>query len=247
MQIGPRIRVGGTLGKIGQQAKIGVGKLAQPIGQAVSLVNPALGTAISTAGDVLDTTDGKFSVGKAAKNAVFQYGVGKTGDLLRKIPGANRVLSPIQNLRDKLPEGVREAGTSVAHSVFGGSSGDEKLPPVQIGHDAQGNPIYNPGQGPDASSGQSGGGGFWNFLSKHKDDILDYGKAAEDIYGRYRRVKAEDKANKLAEQDYLARKPLRDASIAAFLDTSRPDLSSVFADPQNPTGRYRVVNVGSRV
>lgn len=88
MQIGPRIRVGGTLGKIGQKAKIGVGKLAQPVGKVVSVFNPALGTAISTAGDILDTSDGKFNFGNAAKNAAIQYVGGKiVGKVAPKIGG----------------------------------------------------------------------------------------------------------------------------------------------------------------
>lgn len=74
-----------------------------------------------------------------------------------------------------------------------------------------------------------------SFLSNHKDDILDYGQAAEGIYDKYR-----------AEREYSRKQPLRDAGMAGLLDTSRPDMSSIFADDMNPKGRYRSVNVGSR-
>lgn len=99
MQIGPKIRVGGTVGHVGQAIKTGVGKVAQPVGKAVSLINPALGTAISTAGDVLDTTDGAFDFGKAAKNAALQYGVGKVANTVGKqVLGASGIGSKVKVL-----------------------------------------------------------------------------------------------------------------------------------------------------
>ena len=217
MQIGPRLRVGGTLGKVGQKVKIGVGKAAQPIGKVVSIFNPGLGTAISTAGDVLDTTDGKFNFGKAAKNAAIQYGVGKV---------ANSVLGKLRGTPDL--SGIDQAKDYVS-GINVGSGGVS-----QAGHVLSMGDRFR-------SLGDVG-----SFLSKHKNDILDYGQAAEDIYGKYRQTQAQDEAMKLAKQRYAENAPLRARGRELLLDESRPDLSAVFADPNNPQGRYRVVNVGSR-
>lgn len=85
-----------------------------------------------------------------------------------------------------------------------------------------------------------------DFIGGHGDDILKYGKAAGDAYGAYRNAKLQDEALGLARGNYNANAPLRDAARAGLLDNSRPDLSGVFADPSNPNGRYRRVNVGSR-
>lgn len=85
------------------------------------------------------------------------------------------------------------------------------------------------------------------FLSKNRQNILDYGSLAERIYGGYRRGKLEDEALALARQRYAENAPLREAGRRLFLDNSRPDLSGVFADPTNPAGRYRTVPIGGRL
>lgn len=242
MQFGPRIRVGGALGHAGQAAKIGIGKLAQPVGKVVSFVNPMLGAAISTAGDVLDTSDGKFNVGKAGKNAVMQYGIGK---LAGKIPGGDKIMGKVGAVRDKLPSGARELGTAVMQNASGQhphEAMDEQLPPVQIGHGPNGDPIYNPGQGPSGGAAEHGRfRSIMDYLGGHKDDILDYGQAAEHVYDKYRQVKAQDELAKIAKADYLRRAPLRTAGMATMLDDSQPDDSGVFSVPEQ---RYRRVNVG---
>ncbi len=90
------------------------------------------------------------------------------------------------------------------------------------------------GQTADPGRFRSVLGGVGDFLGEHGDSILDVGQAAEGVYDKYRDV-----------NEYNKRKPLRDAGMAALLDTSRPDLSGVFADPGAPQ-QYRTVNVGSR-
>lgn len=79
------------------------------------------------------------------------------------------------------------------------------------------------------------------------DDVLKYGKAAGDAYGAYSGAKNQDRYRQIAEQNFAANAPLRDAGRSMLLDSSTPDLSNLFADPMNPQGRYRKVSVGSRV
>ena len=78
------------------------------------------------------------------------------------------------------------------------------------------------------------------------DDVLKYGKAAGDAYGAYTGAKDQDRYRQLANQEYAANAPLRDAGRTMLMDNSTPDLSGLFQDPTAPQGRYRKVNVGSR-
>ncbi len=93
-------------------------------------------------------------------------------------------------------------------------------------------------------------GGIGDFLGGKDgfgmDDVLKYGKAAGDAYGAYTGAKDQDRYRQLAEQNYAANAPLRDAGRTMLMDNSTPDLSGLFADPTAPQGRYRKVNVGSR-
>lgn len=72
-------------------------------------------------------------------------------------------------------------------------------------------------------------------------NLVDLGKFGEGIYDRYQ----ENRQYSDARGAYEGAAPLRDAAMKGLLDTSRPDVSSVFADPMNPQGRYRRVDVGS--
>jgi hypothetical protein len=91
----------------------------------------------------------------------------------------------------------------------------------------------------------AGGGRFraiGGFLKDNARTIADYGKMGEGIYDRYQ----ENQDRNMAQREYDAAAPLRHAAQAGLLDQSRPDVSSIFADPQAPQGRYRRVDVGSR-
>ena len=72
--------------------------------------------------------------------------------------------------------------------------------------------------------------------------LMDLGKMGEGVYDRYQ----QNQDRKMAQDEYRRLQPLRDQAVAGFMDTSRPDLSSIFADEGNPQGRYRRVSVGSR-
>lgn len=196
---------------------------------------------------------------QGAVDGVSSYGAGKLlGQVGSRIPGASKVTGPLggilnkaESVRDSLPVGVREVGTAVMRGgqmPQASSAMDEQLPPVQIGHSANGDPIFNPGQGPEGQAGQVPEQGRFrqilDFLSGHKDDILDYGAAAEAVADRNRRNKLQDKYKGLAEGEWAADQPLRDQGRALMLDQSMPDASEVFNGPQR---RYRPIGVGSRL
>lgn len=83
IQIGPRIRIGGTVGKIGQNIKTGVGKvLSNPIVEGGLSLIPGvgpIGSAIAGGlGRALDTTGGSVGLGDIAGGAL-QGGVSGIG------------------------------------------------------------------------------------------------------------------------------------------------------------------------
>jgi hypothetical protein len=73
-------------------------------------------------------------------------------------------------------------------------------------------------------------------------NLLDLGKFGEGVYDTYQ----QNRQYNDAKNAYNEAAPLREAGMKGLLDTSTPDLSSTFADPMNPQGRYRRVTVGSR-
>jgi hypothetical protein len=140
--------------------------------------------------------------------------------------------------------GLAKKGISKVGGLFKGgveSSGDFVDQTLQGGDIASGNPgrFRQLASGVGKFIGGSDGIGM--------DDVLKYGKAAGDAYGAYTGAKNQDRYRQIAEQQFAANAPLRDAGRSMLLDNSTPDLSGVFADPQNPQGRYRKVSVGSRV
>lgn len=231
IQIGPRIRVGGSLGRAGQNLKIGVGKVANVGGKVVSLFNPALGTMISAAGDVLDTSDGKFDFGRAAKNAVLQYGVGKVANVAGSKLGG--LFNRAGNVGGDL-SGAGDALNHVSQSVrAGGSLGN-------VVGDAASNAGRFRSIASKAGSFLGGKDGFG------MDDVLKYGSAAGKAYGAYDDMSRRNRYEDMAKAEFARRAPLRDRAMQLMLDDSRPDTSDL-RDPMDPAGRYRRVSVGSRL
>jgi hypothetical protein len=88
IQIGPKIRVGGTIGHIGQSIKEDVGKLAHnPLVDAglsfIPGVGPIAAGLIAATGRALDTSGGGVGVGDVLKSGVEGYGAAKVGGLLK--------------------------------------------------------------------------------------------------------------------------------------------------------------------
>lgn len=105
MQIGPRIRVGGTLGKIGQAAKVGLGKLDKAAAPFVAMI-PGVGQIaapiMNMAGTVLDTSHGGVSLGdlgRAGIQSAGMYGAGKLlGGTISHIPGVSTLGAKISEI-----------------------------------------------------------------------------------------------------------------------------------------------------
>lgn len=226
------LHIGGSLGRI-------IKKVANTKVGGVSL-GSGLGTVLGPLGTVI----GEKARGGDLKKNIF-------GDFKAGLSNTAKIL-PIAN-------GLNGAGATGAGEGETMAAGGDEGPPVIIGHNSDGSPIFNPPSAgavhsavdrfrPVASASGAQGllGKVGGFLSSHKDDILDYGAAAESIADKARRNKLQDQGLGLARADYARRQPLRDAGMAGLLDNSRPDLSATFADPGNPQGRYRRVQIGSR-
>ena len=239
MQIGPRIRVKGGLGKLGQKAKIGVGKLASKAAPIVSFFNPALGTALALGGDVLDTSDGSFDPVKAGRKAALTYGVGKAvnkfgGPLLKKVGIGTGAASKTAGATDDLTEAWSRGELANAAAATAGGVDDTAgmWASGQMGSAASAAP-----SSADPSRFRRVTSGVGDFIGKHKDSIIDYGAAAEGLYDRNRERGFQDEAR----DDWRRRRALRDRSQALLLDEERPDLSGITADPNL---RYRRVSAG---
>lgn len=118
-QIGPKIRIGGTLGHIGQDIKIGVGKLNKAIAKPLSVLNPAFGAIAATSGKMLDTSDGGSSLGDLVKAGATNYAGGK---LAQAIPGVGKLAGKVPGVGGSgLPENIVFDGAG--NVVSGGSGG----------------------------------------------------------------------------------------------------------------------------
>lgn len=91
-----------------------------------------------------------------------------------------------------------------------------------------------------AVNAEPGGGSRWRSIA---DAIIKYGGAAGDAYGAYSDERRASDLHGMRMDEFRRLAPLREAGMRGLMDTSRPDASAVFQEPQQ---RYRKVNVGSR-
>lgn len=145
-------------------------------------------------------------------------GIGALGGLASKIPGVGKVTGVLKGI---------------------GLGGD---PLSSIG-EAQ-NFVSGIGQ---AASGGGKLRAIGGFLKNHGGDILDGLETAGNIYGNYQDQSRRDDYMRMAKDEFARRAPLRNAGMQALLDDSTPDTSAIFNDPMDPAGRYRRVQVGSRL
>jgi len=154
-QIGPKIRIGGTLGKIGQNVKVSVGKaLENPMVDAALQMIPGVGPAVSALagglGTAFDTSGGSRSLGDILKGGATGFAAGKVGSFLPDIGGLSGVGSDINSglgginglvtkipgvsgLGDaigKIPGGISTIGKALAGGSGGGTLGG--LTPLDI-------------------------------------------------------------------------------------------------------------------
>lgn len=225
-QIGPKIRIGGSVGHLAQEAKIGTGKVLSNklVDMGLSLipgVGPGIATAANAAGHVLDTSGGGIhtlhDLGGVAKDAALTYAGSKA---LGAAKGAI-VKDGVFGAAKKLVTG----GGSDGEGSFG-EAGD--LAGTLVDHGKQ---LLGLGGG-----GSSGGGGNGGMFSNLANDALMAGAVAQTAADRQKQAQMLDEAKGYAVRSYDARSPLRTQALAALTDptsaANRPaDLSSIYANP----------------
>lgn len=124
LQIGPRIRVGGTVGKIGQNIKIGTGKvLSNPIAQGIigATLGPGAAAAAGGLGRALDTTNGGSGIGDIALSGLKGYGAGKVGQVVKGVGSGIKAGFDAGGVTGALKAGVGKLPLS---GLVGGAGGD---------------------------------------------------------------------------------------------------------------------------
>lgn len=228
-QIGPRIRVGGTLGKIGQNVKVAAGKaLSNPIVDAgltfIPGVGPGIAAAAGAAGRALDTSNGGLhgvgGLGSLAAGAAEGYGAGKLATGLTSGIGSiinggglNADGSPMGVL-DRLKGLVTSGGAGVTGAISGGLNGLKGL--------------LSGGGTPGASGGNS-------LL----DSLLLGGSVASAAADKAKQQGLIDKSTQYATNAYDEKAPLRTKALAGLQNTTAPDLSSLFSNSGNVYSRQR--------
>lgn len=256
IQIGPRIRVGGTLGAIGQSVKTGVGKVASAAAPVVSFFNPGIGAALAVGGRALDTTNGGSSLGDLAMAGAKTYGLGKVaGPLVRAIPGVGGLGDKLGGLAKGLPGvgGIMGSGGSGAAPGGGvGGVADASTVMTPSGGGTPWDQILGSITGNGGASGEASGGGIdWGsilgniggFVQDHGTDLAAGGLATAQALAAakasQRAGTLQDKALGLAESNWSAGEPLRTQGRTRLLSPVRPDLTSTYTDPTNPFARVR--------
>lgn len=234
IQIGPRIRVGGDLGRLGESIKQNVGQAAKIAAVPVSFVNPALGAALAVGGRALHTNEGAAGIGDLVGAGVKNYATGQIGGKL--LAGVKRAL----------PTAAGAAGGLLGGGSSGGGGGAEGDPGVFIPGGAG-----DVGQLPDGTP-SGGGGGIWDtiagigrrVLPTGKDggiDWLQLGAGGLAALQGYNSAQAAGRAGDL-ENEALAHtrelwesgKPLREQGMAGILNPRKVALDDVYSDPTNP-------------
>lgn len=241
MQIGPRIRVGGTLGKVGKVATLGLSgggltKVGHAIGDAQNnpLVKGLEAAALTATG-----------VGIPAAAGILG-GAGLVGGAIRSGGGLKGALT--QGAQGALTGGaaglVRPAFGAVKSGLM--SVGSKLLPGGMPSTGAAEDAFYNEANGVPGDTGSSnplmsvGKNALSGMVPKNKDGSIDYGAllklgiGAGTAYEGYKsNQQATDdrkKALDLASAQYNANAPLRAQATAGLQQTQRPDLSPLFAD-----------------
>jgi hypothetical protein len=221
IQIGPRIRVGGTIGKIGQEIKIGAGKVASnPLVQGVAgaFFGPLAGAGLGVLGKELDTSNGYTGVGDILKGGLAGGAAGAAGSGIK---------TGVTSLLGKAIPSATEGGAAgsgwldKAKSIFSGG-----------GMDGQGN-FGLAGDLAGKLGGQAGsllGGQAGGTLDK----VLLGASIADAALQRKRQMDLQDKGIDYATNAYSERAPLRTRGLQLMMDESAPDLSAIFQNSHNP-------------
>ena len=250
-QIGPKIRVGGTLGHIGQQIKEGVGKVAKAAAPIVAFV-PGVGQIaapiLEAGGNILDTSNGGIhnigDVGRIAGESALLALPGATG-LTSKLSGGatgleglkaelGNVFGGANNLLTKIP-GVQGLEDMVGGGgAAGGAAGEAG--PTAVSTVQGASPSASGGIAKKLSSifGSSPGG------MSAADKALLIASIAEQAHEKQRQQDLMQKGLDYSEAAYNSTAPLREQGISSMLHPSYTDLSSIFSDPANRYSRSAV-------
>lgn len=234
-QIGPRIRIGGTLGHIGQQVKEGVGKLDKAAAPFVGMI-PGVGQIaapiMNIAGHALDTSDGGLNggnIGKVALQSAGMYGLGKLGSLLGSVPGVGGAVQSVEHMAGGLPGVSQAEGFLHDHPGVGNFLGSVKQDLLGGGQ---------PGQ-PGGDQGLLGKIG--SFLGGNG------GLNALGTAGAVNAAMLQSKANDYAknalgqvEQSYNERAPLRTGGMQAMQSSLAANPFSGTAMPARQAGAMPV-------
>lgn len=220
MQIGPRIRVGGPIGRAGQKLKEGAGKVAKAAAPVAAFFNPALGAAMGAVGKVMDTSDGGTRVGdlpRMALQAGATYGLGKAGQgVLKSVKGAGSV-------------GAKAKAGLGAVAGLGGTKGGAPGAPAGAAKEPGWMDTLSGAAGKLLGGGGEGGGG--SLLDK----LLLGGTVATGAMDEMQSRKLAGQAADAATGSYDQRAPLRAKAMAmlAGADQPAPDAAGLFDDPGN--------------
>jgi hypothetical protein len=202
MQIGPRIRIGGTLGKLGQGLKIGAGKvMSNPIAQGLAgaIGGPWAGAAVGGLGKVLDTSGGSVGLGDIAGGTLKGGAAGFAGSKLGGI----------------LKGGLGKIGGLGGLVTGGGSDGKGNFGALgdlggRIGGAATG-----------GLGGLLGGGGLG-------DNLLMGGALAATIADAKRGRDLQEKGLNYATEGYDQKADLRTQALGALKNPQPVDLAAKF-------------------
>ena len=192
--------MGGTLGKIGQNFKIGLGKVEKAVAPAVGFIpgfGPIAAAALEANGNILDTSNGGINswgdVGNVAKGSAMAALpsaagplLGKLGSTVSSIPGVQGIENAVGNI-----PGVSSIGDALKAAISGGSGG--------------------------------GGGvtGLLDFLGQHKDLLLGGAQALNAANLQQKAGNYANQAVQSATEPWNQRAPLRAQGVTAMLNASQ--------------------------
>lgn len=230
MQIGPRIRVGGSIGKGAQKLKENVGKVASnpwvQAGLGALTMNPLLVAGAAAAGRAADTTKGRVGLGDLAKAGMKGGVAGYAGSAVGGLTRGAMALHAGTGAGYGTIAG--EMGKAAGKKLLGGGgavlSGAKKL-------------LAGGGTDDDGHFGLAGdlagkltGGDHGGILDKL---LLGAGVATSAI-DRKHQQDAQNRAAQYATDSYDSRAGLREKGLDQAMHNSSPDLSGVFSDSGNP-------------
>jgi hypothetical protein len=263
IQIGPRIRIGGSVGKVGQKIKIGAGKvLGNPLVDTALAFVPGVGPGLAAGarglGTALDTSNGSVGLGTIAKNTAMQYGIGKVAT---SIPGIVKAGASALGIGGGSSAGGASGG-GADDSYDDGSSEGEGYNDGGSGGGGGGSSLWDKAKGIFLGGGSDGKGNFGmlgdlagkagDVLGGAGGGLLDKALLAASIADAAgQRKKKEDLQKEglgYTKDAYSARQPLRQRGLELLQDEAPTNLSSIFSNPANQyTKAVPTPQVGTRV